>query len=63
MPEPGVVDVVDEIVVEGELEAPREIIATPVEADELEKRLTAEEEIEARVHESHETPHFRKEVD
>jgi small subunit ribosomal protein S3 len=63
MPEPGVVDVVDEIVVEGELEAPREIIATPAEADELEKRLTAEEEIEARVHESHETPHFRKEVD
>ena len=61
MPEPGVEEVV---VAEAEVaEAPREIIATPAEADELEKRLAAEEEIERRVHESHETPHFRKEVD
>jgi small subunit ribosomal protein S3 len=61
MPEPGVEEVV---VADAEVvEAPREIIATPAEADELEKRLAAEEEIERRVHESHETPHFRKEVD
>ncbi len=61
MPEPGVEEVV---IAETEvIEAPREIIATPAEADELEKRLAAEEEIERRVHESHETPHFRKEVD
>jgi small subunit ribosomal protein S3 len=64
MPEPGMTEAVEEIVVvEGDIEAPLEILATPAEADELEKRLAAEEEIERRVHESHETPHFRKEVD
>lgn len=63
MPEPGV-QVIDVLMVEEEIsEAPLEIIATPAEADELERRLAAEEEIERRVHESHETPHFRKEVD
>jgi len=64
MPDPGMTEAVEEIVVvEVDIEAPLEILATPAEADELEKRLAAEEEIERRVHESHETPHFRKEVD
>jgi small subunit ribosomal protein S3 len=41
-----------------------ELVATPDENDELEKRLAAEEEIERRaVHEHHEAPHFKKEVD
>jgi small subunit ribosomal protein S3 len=41
-----------------------ELVATPDENDELEKRLAAEEDIERRaVHEHHEAPHFKKEVD
>ena len=52
-------------VVEEETEAPvKELVGTPDENDELERRLAAEEEIERRaVHEHHEAPHFKKEVD
>ena len=41
-----------------------DLIATPTEPDELERRLAEEEEIERRSrHDHHEAPHFRKEVD
>ena len=44
--------------------APVDLVATPSEPDELETRLSAEEEIERRTaHDHHEAPHFRKEVD
>jgi hypothetical protein len=53
------------VVPEEEVEAPvKELVGTPDENDELERRLAAEEEIERRaVHEHHEAPHFKKEVD
>ena len=57
MPEPGTAPVVVE-------EEVTELLAPPVEADELERRLTEEEEIERKtLHEHHEAPHFKKEVD
>jgi small subunit ribosomal protein S3 len=62
MPAPGAAVEVDE---EGVLEEPlKDLVATPEEPDELEKRLAEEEEIERRtLHEHHEAPHFKKEVD
>jgi len=54
MPEPGTAGV----------EEVADLVAAPVEPDELEKRLAAEEDIERSViHEHHEAPHFKKEVD
>jgi len=80
MPEPGavaedavveevaeVVEVVETTEADGTEETEvvvTELVATPDENDELEKRLAAEEDIERRaVHEHHEAPHFKKEVD
>jgi small subunit ribosomal protein S3 len=41
-----------------------DLIAPPVEPDELERRLAEDEEIERRNrHEHHETPHFRRDAD
>jgi len=41
-----------------------DLIAPPVEPDELERRLVEDEEIERRNrHEHHETPHFRRDAD
>jgi len=41
-----------------------DLIATPTEPDELERRLAEDEEIERRSrHDHHETPHFRRESD
>ena len=60
MPEPGTAPEA-EVVVE---EAVVDLVAAPAEPDELEKRLSEEEEIERRTaSEHHEAPHFKKEVD
>ena len=62
MPEPGAAAdaPADEAVVEEVVD----LVAAPAEPDELEKRLSEEEEIERRTAaEHHETPHFKKEVD
>ena len=58
MPEPGAAPA-------DELEVPiKDLVATPDENDELERRLATEEEIERNVgQEHHEAPHFKKEVD
>ncbi len=59
MPEPGAAAPEAEVEVEVV-----DLVATPAEPDELERRLTEEEEIERRtLHEHHEAPHFKKEVD
>jgi small subunit ribosomal protein S3 len=58
MPEPGAAPA-------DELEVPvKDLVTTPDENDELERRLATEEEIERNVgQEHHEAPHFKKEVD
>jgi small subunit ribosomal protein S3 len=63
MPAPGAAPV--EVAEEETSEEPVvELVATPVEPDELDRRLAEEEEIERRtLHEHHEAPHFKKEVD
>ncbi len=68
MPEPGAVVETEnpiEIDDEASLEEPiKDLVATPAEPDELERRLAEEEEFERRtLHEHHETPHFKREND
>ncbi len=43
--------------------SPGDLVATPSEPDELERRLAEDEEMERRTRQHHEAPHFRKEVD
>ena len=63
MPEPGAA-AVEVDAAEPLEESVKDLVAAPTEPDELEKRLTEEEEIERRtLHEHHEAPHFKKEVD
>ena len=63
MPAPGAAPI--EIDEEEPLEeAVKDLVETPNEPDELEKRLANEEEIERKtLHEHHETPHFKREND
>ena len=73
MPEPGAADADADAVAGIEIEGAEvevaevevvELVATPAEPDELERRLAEEEDIERRtLHEHHETPHFKRESD
>jgi len=51
------------VTVEAAEPSPGDLVATPSEPDELERRLAEDEEMERRTRQHHEAPHFRKEVD